>query len=258
MVASILDIFDIGYLVSSPVFLAITVFQIWMFIDAIRQREWVWAFFIFVGWGFAAFWYYRYVYRSAPSATRGFELPGAVDRRRIKQLEAQIHHLDKPHHYLQLGDIYFQQGKLQKAEQCYRASMERDTQDPKDIDTRAHLGQCLLRSKRAAEALPLLQGVVAENPKHEWGYSQMALAETYAALGQTDAAFTIWKQVTEYHSYPRAKVQLAEIYIARNQTDLALPELRDVISDDVHAPTFQRKRDRVWVRQAKSLLKKLQ
>jgi tetratricopeptide (TPR) repeat protein len=259
MVASILDILGIGYwLVSSPVFLAGTVFQIWMFISAIRQREWVWAFFIFVGWGFAAFWYYLYVYRAAPSATRGFELPGAVDRRRIKQLEAQIHHLDKPHHYLQLGDIYFQQGKLQKAEQCYRASMERDTQDPQDIDTRAHLGQCLLRSKRATEALPLLQGVVAENPKHEWGYSQMALAETYAALGQTDAAFAIWKQVTEYHSYPRAKVQLAEIYIARNQLELALPELRDVISDDVHAPTFQRKRDRVWVRQAKGLLRKLQ
>jgi hypothetical protein len=85
----------------------------------------------------------------------------------------------------------------------------------------------------------------------------MALAETYAALGENDKAFTIWKQVTEYHSYPRAKVQLAEIYIARNQPDLALPELRDVISDDIHAPTFQRRRDRVWIRRAKSLMGKL-
>lgn len=225
-----------------------------MFVDAIRQREWGWAIFIFIGWGFGAFWYYLYVYRAAPSATRGFELPGAVDRRRIKELQAQIHHLDKAHHYSQLGDIYFQQGKLQKAEECYRASMERD---PQDIDTRAHLGQCFLRSKRPAEALLLLQGVVTENPKHEYGYSQMALAETYSALGQTDAAFNIWKQVTENHSYPRAKVQLAEIYIARNQPNLARPELHDVISDDVHAPTFQRKRDRVWVRRAKSLMSKL-
>ena len=251
MVASILNIPDFGWL-SFPIFLVIVVFQIWMFIDAVRQREWVWAVFIFIGSIFATVWYYLYVYRSGPSATRGFELPGAIDRRRIKQLEAQIHHLDKAHHYSQLGDIYFQKGKLQKAEECYRASLERD---PQDIDTRAHLGQCFLRSKRAAEALPLLQGVVAENPKHDWGYSQMALAETYTALGQTDAAFTIWKQVTEYHSYPRAKVQLAEIYIARKQPELALPELRDVISDDVHAPAFQRKRDRVWIRQAKGLLK---
>lgn len=254
MVASILYLPILGYLLTSPLFCIGAVFEIWMLVDAIRRREWIWAVFILIGSFLTTLLYYFLVYRAAPSATRGFELPGAVDRRRIKELQAQIHHLDKAHHYSQLGDIYFQQGKLQKAEECYRASMERD---PQDIDTRAHLGQCFLRSKRPAEALPLLQGVVTENPKHEYGYSQMALAETYSALGQTDAAFNIWKQVTENHSYPRAKVQLAEIYIARNQPDLARPELHDVISDDVHAPTFQRKRDRVWVRRAKGLMKRL-
>jgi len=195
------------------------------------------------------------VYRAAPSATRGFELPGAHDRHRIKQLQAQIHHLDKAHHHSQLGDIYFQHGKLQPAEACYRAALERD---PQDIDTRAHLGQCLLRQKRPAEARPLLEGVVAENPKHEYGYSLMALAENLTALGETDAALNIWKQVTENHSYPRAKVQLAELYLARNQADLARSEVREVLADDAHAPAFQRKRDRVWVRRAKSLLRKLE
>lgn len=255
MVASILQFLDLGGLLfTSPVFLIIGVFQIWMFIDAVRRREWIWAAFIFIGWGLAALWYYLYVYRDTPTATRGFELPGAHDRRRIKELQAQIHHLDKPHHYSQLGDVYFQQGKLAKAEECYRAAMERD---PEDIDTRAHFGQCLLRAKRPAEAQPLLEGVVAENPKHDYGYSQMALAETLMALGDTDGAFNIWKQVTEYHSYPRAKVQLAEIYISRHQNDLARTELRDVISDDVHAPTFQRRRDRPWIKRAKSLMHKL-
>ena len=135
-----------------------------------------------------------------------------------------------------------------------RAAMERDGED---IDTRAHLGQCLLRQKRAAEARPLLEGVVAEKPEHDYGYSQMALAETLAALGDTDAALNIWKHVTENHSYPRAKVQLAELYVARNQADFAQTELREVIADDAHAPAFQRKRDRVWIRRAKSLVRKL-
>src|SRR4029077_4247862 len=144
-----------------------------------------WALFIFAFPGFGAFWYFFYVYRNSPSATRGFELPGAHDRKRIKELQAQSHHLDKAHHHSQLGDIYFQQGKLEKAEACYRAAMERDAQD---IDTRAHFGQCLLRQKKPAEAKPLLVGVVAENPKHDYGFSQMALAETLTALGETDAA----------------------------------------------------------------------
>jgi hypothetical protein len=244
-----------GMAFSYPWLIVVFAFQVWMFIHAIRQGEWIWAFFIIIGSGFAAVCYYFFVYRGSVSATRGFELPGAQKRRRIKELQAQIHHLDKPHHYFQLGDIYFQLGKLDKAEACYRASLERD---PQDIDTRAHLGQCLLRLKRPSEARPLLEGVIAENPKHDYGYSMMALAETMTDLNQPESAIRIWKQVTENHSYPRAKVQLAELYVARNDRNLALSEVREVVSDDAHAPTFQRKRDRVWVRRARSLLRKLE
>src|SRR5581483_874937 len=179
------------------------------------------------------------------------ELPGATDRRRIKELQAKIHHLDKAHHHLQLGDIYFQQGKLEKAETCYRAALERfgnshpgvtgpnDPPDADEVDTRAHLGQCLLRRKRPAEARPLLEGVIAVNPKHDYGHTMMALAETLTALGETDAALGLWKQVTENHTYPRAKVQLAELYLFKKLPDPAREELKDVVADDIHLPAFQ-------------------
>jgi len=239
---------------TNPLTLVILVIQLWMFIHAIRNREWIWAVFMLIGWVITPLLYYFMVYRATPSSTRGFELPGAHDRKRIKELQAQIHHLDKAHHYSQLGDIYFQQGKLEEAEKCYRSAMERDAQD---IDTRAHLGQCLLRQKRAAEARPLLEGVIAEKPGHEYGYTQMALAETLTALGETDSALRIWQQVAASHSYPRAKVQLAELYLAKDQKDLARTELKDVLSDDIHAPAFQRKRDRVWINRAKGLMGKL-
>jgi hypothetical protein len=255
MVATLVtNLVSVDYWLSNPWWGLISLFQLWMLVDAIRRREWIWAVFIFIGWGVSALFYYFAVYREAPSATRGFELPGAFDRRRVKQLEAQIHYLDKAHHYSQLGDLFFQQGKLQKAEGCYRSAMERDAED---IDTRAHLGQCLLRLKRPAEARPLLEGVVAENPKHDYGYSQMALAETLTALGDNEAALALWKQVSAGHSYPRAKVQLAELYLARNKPDLARGELQEVLTDDAHGPAFQRKRDRVWVRRARGLLRKL-
>jgi len=222
----------------------------------VRRQEWIWAVFIVISFGLTALIYYFLVYRAAaaPSVTRGFELPGAHSRRRIKELQAQIYHLDKAHHHSQLGDIYFQQGKLDQAEACYRAALDRD---PRDIDTRAHLGQCLLRRKRAAEARPLLEGVATENPKHDYGYTLMALAETLAALGETDAALQMWQRVTAEHSYARAKVQLAELYLAKNQPELARAELKDVVADDAHAPAFQRKRDRVWVWRAKILMRKL-
>jgi hypothetical protein len=255
MFASLLtNIEEWNYLLTSPFWLAVTVFQIWMFIDAIRQREWIWAVFIVLGWGLSSLLYYFYVYRAAPSATRGFELPGAHDRRRIKELLAKIHHLDKAHHHSQLGDIYFQHGKLDKAEASYRAALERD---PQDIDTRAHFGQCLLRQKRAAEARPLLEGVMREKPEHDYGHTMMALAETLTALGETDNALLYWQHVTQNHSYPRAKVQLAGLYLAKKQPDRARTELQEVVADDAHAPAFQRKRDRIWVWRAKLELRKL-
>jgi hypothetical protein len=255
MFASLINLIaDWNFLLFNPLWLAMTVFQIWMLVHAIRNREWLWAFFIFIGSGLGALLYYFYAYRNSGSATSGFELPGAQSRARIKELQAKIHHVDNAYHHFQLGDVYFQRGKFAEAERCYRAAFERE---PSDIDTRAHLGQCLLRLNRPAAARPLLEGVVEEKPDHDYGHTMMALAETLTALGETDKALLYWQHVTQNHAYPRAKVQLAELYAAKNQPDAARAELKVVLSDDPHAPAFQRQRDRVWIRRAKSLLARL-
>jgi hypothetical protein len=238
----------------NPITLAVTIFQIWMFIHAVRNREWIWALFLFIGWGIAAFWYYFYVYRGSTSSVSGFELPGAQSRQRVRELQAQIHHLDNASHHFQLGDHYFQRGQLAEAEKCYRAALERE---PDDIDVRAHLGQCLVRLNRPAEARPILEAVMHQKPEHDYGYTMMALAEALAALGETDNAILYWQHITQNHSYPRAKVQLAELYITKNQLDDARHQLKDVLSDDVYAPPFQRRRDRIWVRRANGLMRKL-
>src|SRR5262249_10340584 len=117
---------------------------------------------------------------------------------------------------------------------------------------------CLLRQNKASDALPLLEGVVAENPKHEYGYSMMALAEVLAAVGQTDRAISVWERVIDQHSYARARVQLAELYLSTNQRAHVRAQVEEMLADDAHTAAFQRKRDRVWVRRARRLLRHLQ
>ena len=246
---------DIDFWLAQPYMILVFAFQIWMLIDAVRRQEWLWAFWIFVGFGFGAVIYYFYYYRgSGGSLSSGFELPGAGSRQRIKELEAQIYHLDKALHHFQLGDVYFRRNKFARAEQCYRAALERETGD---IDARAHLGQSLLRQKRPQEAKPILQQVCLENQKHDYGHSMMAYAETLMALGENDDATAVWQMVLQNNNYARARVQLAELYSANQKKDLARTELKEVLADDLHAPKFQRKRDRVWVNHAKSLLRKI-
>jgi hypothetical protein len=246
---------DLG--VGETIFVVLAfLFTAWMFIQAIRNGDYIWAVFIFFFSGLSAVLYFFLVYRASGGGNpmAGFELPGAADRRQIKRLQADIHHLDKPHHHLQLADIYFSQGKLDLAEAEYRAAYERDS---KDDDIRAHLGNCLARRGKPQEALPLLEGVCAQNPKHDYGYTLMTLAETQAALGQIDAALGTWRQVLSLYGYPRARVQYADLLIQRKEYAEARKSLEEVIHDAPYVTKFQRKREAVWFKRAKAALRSL-
>lgn len=242
-----------GGIIETGFFLLLFAFQVWMFVDAIRREEYIWAVFIFFFSILSALLYYFFVYRPSGGGNplAGFELPGAADRKRIKELQAEIHYLDRANHHLQLADIYLSQGKLDKAESSYRAAYERDAQDE---DIRAHLGNCLARREKYQEALPLLEGVCAANPKHDYGYTLMTLAETQAALGQVDRAIATWQQVLTFYSYSRARVQYAGLLIQKKDYVPARKYLQDVIDDAPYSTKFQRKQEEVWIRRAKSLL----
>lgn len=90
--------------------IAAGIFWLWMLVDAVRRGEWLWVFFMFIFGPLTPVFYFFLVYRATVSVTQGFELPGAARRSRIRELENLIHHLDKAHHHLELGDIYFQRG----------------------------------------------------------------------------------------------------------------------------------------------------
>jgi hypothetical protein len=236
-----------------PLGFLLVVFALWMFVDALRRGEWLWAVFIFLFPPLNAPLYFFLVYRASAGSVQGFELPGARIRARIKELEDRIHHLDNARDHADLADLRFQQGKYELAEAGYRAARERD---PGDLEIQAHYGQCLVRLGRAAEALPLLEHVARTDPDHDFGHTQMALAETYTALGQTDAAIAAWQCVLERHTYARARVQLAELLLSQGAGDAARSTLEEVLSDDAHAPAFQRRRERLWVQKARSLLRR--
>lgn len=233
--------------------IACLAFWLWMLIDAIMREEWIWAIFIFF-FQLSAVLYFFLVYRAHRAAVGGagfqFEIPGAADRKRIQELQGQIHHLDKAHHHMELGDIYFRQGKWEEAEKCYQAACERD---PEDLDIRARMG-VLYRHRKPQEARKYLEDVCREEPDHDYGATLMALAETLAELGETDAAKATWEKVLERHSYSRARVQLAELSFKNGDSDRAIGLVKEVLDDFKHTPKFARKKEREWIQRAKKLL----
>jgi hypothetical protein len=103
--------------------------------------------------------------------------------------------------------------------------------------------------------MPLLESVCAQNPKHDYGYTLMTLAETQAAAGQADRALATWRQVLTLHSYARAKVQYAQLLIDRQDFAQARKILQEVVDDEPYEPRFQRRREAVWLRRARALLR---
>jgi hypothetical protein len=237
--------------ISSWLVFPLLAFQIWMLVDAVRRQEWVWAILILVFSFLTAVFYYFLVYRQSAPAGPALDLPGSHDRHRIKDLQAQIHHLDKAHHHTALGEIYLRQGKFDLAEASFRAALERD---PEDLDTQAWLGECLLHKRQPQVARPFLEAVLRSNPKHNYGQTAIALAETLTELGDEAGAIRVWNALLESHSYAQARVRLAELLLKHGGAERARQLLQEVIADDKHSPPFQRQRERGWVRQAKSVL----
>ena len=113
------------------------------------------------------------------------------------------------------------------------------------------MGQCLLRAQNPPPPAPSSNKSAARNRSTITVIPSWRTPNRWPPSAETDAAVAAWLQVLESHTYARARVLLAELYLARNQRDLARAALRETLNDDAHAPNFQRKRDRVWIRKAR-------
>lgn len=236
----------------SPISLLFFLGFIWMLIDAIKREAWLWVVFLILFPPLNTILYFLLVYlRSGGGAV--LSLPGSADRRRIRELEQKILHLDNAHHYHELGDLYFRQGKFGAAEQNYRAALDRD---PDDEDTEAHLGRALLALDRCAEARGYLENVCLSNPKHDYGDTLIALGECLTRLGETDVARRIWEQAVEHHSYAQPRVRLAEALLeAGGDADLARARqlIDEVLREEKLTPDFQRRQESEWNARARKL-----
>ncbi len=247
---------DLGALWSNPLALVFYVFSVWMLVDAFRQEQWMWVVFIIIFPIINAPLYFFLVYRQR-SGGGGFKFAGGSDKKRIKELEQQIHHLDKAHHYFELADILFRQGKYLEAEKNYLASLERE---PDDIDARAHLGHCLMALKRFGEAKDRFEDVCMEDPKHEYGRSLIALGECKTELGEDESAIDIWEQAIKQNAYAQPRVRLAEALLREGSEEKKIRArqlVEDVLREETHTPEFQRKQEAEWVGRARKLSKNL-
>lgn len=234
--------------------LAFLALQILLMIDCLRnQRDfyWLWLLWVFPFFGALAYCFY---YLFPNSRLEYWLFRRGADRNQLGQLEAATIHIGNASNFEEFGDALWRQKRYPEAEKAYREAVRKD---PKLRDARARLGYCLTALGRPAEALPLIESVIAEKRDHDHEHLLWEAARCQRALGDLAKARQLYEEYTARHSYFAAQVELAEVCAQWGDVAEARRLCEEVMTDLKHSPPYVRRRQGRYAGQARSLLRKL-
>jgi len=179
---------------------------------------------------------------------------GPARRRRIAVLRAMIRDNPSAGNYEQLGELLVQQKKWGEA----RDAFDRAIRSRSDLlDTFYWRGVCALEVGDDVAAIADLQHVVKTDPKYDYSRAQCLLARSLARGGRTEEAAAAFDRLVESSTAAESLVSAAEFYAAHGRQAAALELIETILSRRETMPSYQKRRDRAWLRAAKRLARRL-
>jgi hypothetical protein len=218
-----------------------------------RRPDTFWLWVILIGGGVGAL-----VYIAAEVIPDVGLLRGAFQvfprRKRIKELEAAI--LDNPSvgNYEELGDLYLDDGRFQKARECFDRVISRQTESADPFYRRA---LCEIELGDLQAAADDLNRVVTMNPRYDYQRAAGLLAHTLGRLGRRDEAEACFVNVTQTSTLSETQYNYASFLAATGRPSEARQWAQRVLAKKPTMPAYMRRRERPWFRRAGALLKRL-
>lgn len=171
-------------------------------------------------------------------------------RRRLKALQVQLGHWRGPGVLAEAGEELLVLGKNKEAEAHFREAIENGAAVE---DVNYGLAQALQAQGRFAEAVPLLEKLVAAEPDSRLGEGPLALARCLDESGRHEEAEPVLRRVLERRTVIEAQVRLARILLHQGKKEEAGPLLAEVAADARTLPPYLKRRHRGWIRAARGL-----
>src|SRR5438874_3260299 len=173
-------------------------------------------------------------------------------RSRIRRLEAVV--IDNPSagNYEELADLYFEDGKYERARDCYNRAISTRTDSPDPFYRR---GLCDLKLGDYAAAVADLQHVVAKDSRYDYDRAAGLLADALAKTGQTEAARPKVDRVVERSTLSETLVNYAEFLKTQGRHAEAREWAQRVLTRKKTLPGYLKRRERPWFRKAAALTK---
>ncbi len=173
---------------------------------------------------------------------------------RIRELEFAVSQNPSAGNYEELGQLYLDKGQWQKAKVCFDRSIAQRVDSPDPFYRRA-LAELELGDFNAA--LQDLERVVTADPGYDIHRAAGLLAWVYARSGQNDKAAALFSRTLQASTLTETQYHYAEFLASQGKADEARQWIERIFAKRAGMPGFQRRHERPWFRQAKTLLARL-
>jgi len=175
-------------------------------------------------------------------------------RRRIHELEAAV--LDNPSagNYEELGDLYMEEGKFDKARACFDKAISSRTDS---LDPFYRRGVCEIELGDFVAAVADLERVVKKDPEYDFRRAKGLLAHAYANTGLPAKAEEAFEDTTKISTLSETYYNYATFLAAQKRPADAREWAQKILAKKATMPGYLKRRERPWFRKASGLLKRL-
>lgn len=214
-----------------------------------RRPSWFWIWVILFSWIGALVYIVVEVLPDAGLLRSSFQV--FPRRRRIHELENAV--LDNPSagNYEELGLLYLDDGKFDKARACYDKAISSRTDHPDPFYRR---GIAEIELADYAAAVPDLERTLKADPNYDFHRAKGLLAWAYAQTGQLEKADSMFREATRISTISETYYHYALFLESQGRTAEAREWAQKILAKKPTMPVYLRRRERPWFRRANAVL----
>ncbi len=176
----------------------------------------------------------------------------SVLRSQIRELRDLAERVGSPYHMARLGAALVEAGEVDEAIDWLRRALDAD---PGDADARFHLARAYLERNEAGRARELLEPLVDRDPSYAYGEAALLYARAVEECGSPDQALAAYERLLRYYpNNPEGSYRYAMLLHRLGRSEEAKQVLQEMVRAIENGPSFQRQRQRAWLRRAKQWL----
>jgi len=181
-------------------------------------------------------------------------MTGFSRRKRINALQAMVLENPSAGNYEELGDLLLEEKRYAQARTCFDHALSSRTDS---VDPFYRRGLAAFHLGDYADALKDLEHVVKSDPKYDYSRAKLFYARSLAMTGRIDEATVAFERLIDSTTTTEALCAAAEFFAGHQRTAEARQLVERVLARKATMPAYQKRRERLWLRQAAALARRL-